>query len=473
MTRTRRLTAAATAAGLVTVLAATPAAAAPPVITFATPAPGARVATSAMKVDAKVTMPDGRLKSIALSVTPLSGGGAPVNPAPLPGSDAASKDVSFSLSLPYNGRYKAEITATGNDSLLGLGQDTTRKGAVEFALVAPPVAPRNVRTSVDAATREVTIAWAANTEPDLLFYLVQRSAGGGEFALAAKTTELTVVDTVPAATGGDFTYQVIAVRAGAVADEGINSNPSAATAAAVAAPVAPPTTVPATPGETTVSVPASTVTTAPGTTAPPPTPTTTASTIPPGNPGALSRSGTVDLSGLRALQAQPAPAPRVSPPTTADTGFEETLPFDTSAAPEDTGTFEPEGGTEFDESAFDENELGAESDIEKTRALAFLAAGLLATVLLMHLLWVRGEVDRAPLEALTPAPSSTRKQKRPKRSAPPAGARPRRPAPRSGPGGRPGPGPRPKPGPPARRPRPGPDPRLARPRPDREDLPIG
>ncbi|HVL93178.1 MAG TPA: hypothetical protein VM264_07525, partial [Acidimicrobiales bacterium] len=290
-------TVAAVGGGLAT---AGPALAAPPVITFISPTNGSRVTTSATKVDAKVTMPDGRLKSISLAVTPLSGGGAPVSAGPVAGADAPSRDVSFGITLPFNGRYKAEITATGNDSLLGIGQDTTRKAAIEFSMVAPPAAPRNVRTSADAATRAVTVSWARNSEPDLLFYLVQRSLGGGEYVLAAKTTELTIVDTATAQAGGEYSYQVVAVRAGASSDEGVNSNPSSVSTASVAAPPAPPTTAPpeTTPGEPGTTVPGGTVTTAPagaspGSTAPASPPASTATTIPAGNPGALTRSGTV------------------------------------------------------------------------------------------------------------------------------------------------------------------------------------
>jgi len=43
-----------------------------------------------------------------------------------------------------------------------------------------------------------------------------------------------------------------------------------------------------------------------------------------------------------------------------------------------------------------------EAQSDSRRSLALLAAGLLATVLAMHLLWVKGEVDREPLEVLTP-----------------------------------------------------------------------
>ncbi|MEO6121851.1 MAG: fibronectin type III domain-containing protein, partial [Acidimicrobiales bacterium] len=284
-------TAAVLGGGLTT---AGPASAAPPTVSFSTPTAGARVTTSSLKVDAKVTMTDGKLKSISLAVTPLSGGGAAVNAGPVAGGDSPTKDVSFGITLPFNGRYKAEITATGNDTLLGLGEDTTRKAAIEFLMVAPPAAPRSVRTVADVGTREVTISWARNAEPDLLFYLVQRSLGGGEYALAAKTTELSVVDTATNVAGGEYSYQVIAVRQGAVPDEGVNSNPSAVSTASVAAPPAPPTTV-APPS--TVAVPAGTVTPAPPTPgSTQPAPATTVTSIPAGNPGALTRSGTVDLS---------------------------------------------------------------------------------------------------------------------------------------------------------------------------------
>ncbi|MGH9164564.1 MAG: hypothetical protein ACRDZW_03485, partial [Acidimicrobiales bacterium] len=433
MTTLRRLGAGGLAASLAaagSVLAmAAPVAAAPVTISFSAPGDGARVDKSAVTVAATVRMPDGRLKSISLSVTP-AGGGAAVNGGPVAGNDAATKDVSFPVTLPLNGRYTARITATGNDSLLNVGRDSTVSATRDFAVVAPPAAPRGVKTAVNADTRAVTITWTKNTEPDLLFYLVQRSKGGGEFVLSARTEEATVVDPTPSEGGGEYTYQVVAVRKGATDGEGVNSNPSSASPVTVPDPPAPPTTAPppAAPGDTTPT------TAATAGEAPPITsggPSTTVTTLAAGNPGALTKSGTVDLSGLRKLQTQATRPPRVLTTPTTDPGFTETLPFDTRPA----DSLATDGGSSVDETAIDDTELGSsDSNVERTRALAFLAAGLLATVLLMHLLWVKGEVARVPLEPLPPGPAKGARRSRRPPPPPVASRRPPRPAVGSAPG---------------------------------------
>lgn len=83
--------------------------------------------------------------------------------------------------------------------------------------------------------------------------------------------------------------------------------------------------------------------------------------------------------------------PRSSSPP--DTGFRETLPF---------ANAELEPGEEAAQGPQLE-EIGTEEErSDNRRNLAALAAGLLITVFVMHLLWVKGEVDREPLEAIGP-----------------------------------------------------------------------
>ncbi|MGH9179901.1 MAG: hypothetical protein ACRD0N_15300, partial [Acidimicrobiales bacterium] len=131
----------------------------------------------------------------------------------------------------------------------------------------------------------------------------------------------------------------------------------------------------------------------------------TGTTLPATSPGALTTSGSVDLKGFTSVQSQTArraaPLPRAIEP---DTGFQATLPFADVPEVEEEG--ELEGGGELGEVAADSpqfRELGAEDEgADRQRTMAFFAAGLLATVLLMHVLWVRSEVKRVPLEALEP-----------------------------------------------------------------------
>jgi hypothetical protein len=99
----------------------------------------------------------------------------------------------------------------------------------------------------------------------------------------------------------------------------------------------------------------------------------------------------VDLRSYGALLDQArksAAAQHQAPP---DPGFNPTLPFKPGDQP-------------VVDAAPPKAELGspaAENTLDKTRSLGFLAGGLLATVLLMHAVWVRSEIKRADeLEAL-------------------------------------------------------------------------
>lgn len=303
-------------------------------------------------------------------------------------SGPASSSMRFPVSLPFNGVYRATVSVAWEDRApLGVvvDEDTEVSEAETFSVAAPPANPTGVKTVVDAASRAVTVTWAANTEPDMLFYVVQRAKGAStEFAqvgspVAHPTAEL--VDTTTAESGGDYRYQVVAVRRGAQPDEGVSSDPSALSpesTATVADPPAPATTAPGTPGAST-----------------PPT------TLPANSPGALTTSGKVDLNGFTNVQSQARRStPRTVPPP--DTGFQDTLPF---AAQPDQGEEAEEGG-ELGEVAADSpqfRELGEiEEGPDRQRTMAFFAAGLLATVLLMHVLWVKSEVKRVPLEAVAP-----------------------------------------------------------------------
>jgi len=109
----------------------------------------------------------------------------------------------------------------------------------------------------------------------------------------------------------------------------------------------------------------------------------------------ITRSGTIDMSGFGQILGQTR-APTAAPTPEPDPGFDATLPF------------QPKSG---DDAEAGPDQQAAGSDIHATdssdlhRSLSFLAAGFLATALFMHVLWLKGEVDRVPLEALPVSPS--------------------------------------------------------------------
>ncbi|HVM03388.1 MAG TPA: hypothetical protein VM263_12020, partial [Acidimicrobiales bacterium] len=103
-----------------------------------------------------------------------------------------------------------------------------------------------------------------------------------------------------------------------------------------------------------------------------------------------------------------------------DPGFQGTLPFDVPAGGEDGEAVEEGDVGELAADTPDVRELGEEdASADRQRSLALFAGGLLATVLLMHVLWVKGEVKRVPLEAVAPeGPPPAGRNPRPGRAKP-------------------------------------------------------
>lgn len=384
---------------------APPAQADAPRVTFRTPGHAQKLQLSSFEVSALVEMAGTLTGDITLEVKSLDVDAkqVPVT-ASVRANGRSSQEVAFPVAVEYNGKYLATVRATGKDNPKVLIEDDnpeTGTATREFFVAAPPARPTNVRPVIDPESRIVTLSWSPNPEKDLLFYVVQRAKGDGDFAPLGRTdgTATSIVDPSTAEAGGEYRYQVAAVRRGAKADEGVNSDPSPVAKATVPPPPGPSTTVAG--GTTASTTPAgaggdkATASTAGGSTATP---------LASNSPGALRKSGTIDLSGFSSIQSQARrPASRSVEP---DTGFTEVLPFGPTnttrlLGEEEAGAPEEGGAAGGDEPEV--RELGAEeASNDRQRSAAFLAAGLLATVLLMHLLWIKGEVQREPLEALVP-----------------------------------------------------------------------
>ena len=364
--------------------AAAPAMAAPPSITFLSPI--GQIDDDAVTVSARVAINGTLTAPITLKV---SGAHASISASAPP--EESPQTVSFPVKLAYNGAYSATITATGRQrGIVGLGPEETATQTIDFLVAAPATPPTGVKAVVDAASRAVTVTWKANPEPDLIRYEVKRAKGtSNDFTVLAKPKagDTSYLDASTASGGGDYRYLVVAVRAGVPGDEELTSDPSALTADAVAK-------VPDPPPPPTTAAPAVAGTPAAG--------AGTASSVPAGSPGAVATPGKVDLSGFDTVRGQTrSVTPRTVP--LPDPGFQSTLPFPSVAS---DGTLDDEQGGGDAELAADGTqyrELGAESSSDsRARTMTFFAAGLLATVLLMHVLWVKSEVNRIPLEVLDP-----------------------------------------------------------------------
>lgn len=413
----KRILTAGGAAVLLLLSSAGPAAAAP-VVDWVTPTADQRFGESSFTFDAIVRMDGGTLRDdIVVTWAGPAGAQVPTESRIATGNTGSSKRVTLpNQSFPWNGAYTVNVRATGRPDGILTRPDEQGTGTQRFVVDAPPAPPTGVTTSV-GGDRSVTVRWTANTEQQLVGYEVQRQLGSDpwEGVTVTDTTTTSVVDTSMPDDGGTYRYRVVAYRHSAEAGTLLASLPS---------------------GPSTAKVPAALVTTTTTTTKPEagtgqtgsnrsPGRTTGTGTsnrsgaTPTGGAGAsgssssptLSGAGKVDLSGFSSLLEQARQAGRVPPPAAAeepDSGFDETLPF--TARP---GTSGNEATASGDEAVVGESPVSDDGS-GRVRSLAFLAGGLLTTVLVMHLLWVRGEVRRAAeLEVIAPeaAPERPRRQR--------------------------------------------------------------
>ncbi len=365
-------TLAALAAALLVVVNGAPAGAAPtdPDITVTTPAEGSTVDTATVAVSGRVQAASvlASFKDVTLRVAGTSFK-APCSSSPC--------DFTWNPSLTTNGRYSLTVTAT--EQTLGLLAGASASLTRTFVVDAPPAKPALDPPKVNDA-RTVDLTWSRNSEPDMLYYAIFRKDPAGTTYLPvgrvdqpASGKSVTFTDTTTNLNGGDYGYQVVAVRKGGAKPE-TTSSPSAARTATVPAP------------------PTTTALTVPGASAPGKGSTTTV------KPGAAAG---VDLSGFLSSRAQAAPTP---PPTVLeppDPGFQGTLPF---AAPTPSDQVE-----EGDAQAVPPTTGRSTSvvSLDGARPLVPVAAGLVLLLLATHLRLLNRRLKPAtagdlPIEAAAP-----------------------------------------------------------------------
>jgi hypothetical protein len=298
------------------------------------------------------------------------------------------ESVSFSWTTPrltYNGPYEAKSQAKGTDGFDTDGQEVSAPSVRRFSLRVPPAVPSGFKAVVES-DRTVLTSWSANKEPDLIGYQVQRSAeGANKYEEVGQTAETSFRDTSPPP--GDWRYRVVAVRAGANDSELVASNPTNASVVTVTAPP----TAPADGGSGAGTGGADGGSGSGGG----------------GGDGgfggssggrAIATAGRVDLSGFASLlDSNRRPVVR---PTEPDTGFGETLPFQTPTDELGSEDDQEELGADDPESSslgLGQTPLSAlDDDGDRRRSVSFLAGGLLAFVMMMQVLWLKAQVDRAP-----------------------------------------------------------------------------
>lgn len=302
---------------------------------------------------------------------------------------------SWTVSRPSNGRYDFTLAATQALPLVGSPGPSNDRSRT-FYVAAPAARPTLDPPKVNEA-RNTELSWSRNTEPDTLYYAVFRKDPGGSKYMPVGGTvpqpgsgsKVSFTDTTTSAfNGGDYSYQVVAVRKGAGGPwpAEIASEPSSIRTATVPAPPATTSTTGATPppGAPVPGAPAPTTTVKPGT------------------------SAGVDLSGFLSTRSQPINLPAMTIPEPPDTGFQGTLPFGARPPGEEMEEGEEEAVLP------DDAPRSIISRISPGRPLVPVAGGLVLLLLAMHMRVLNHRIKAAPEgdlpvdDAPAPAPAPVR-----------------------------------------------------------------
>jgi hypothetical protein len=338
--------------------------------------------------------PYGVMDDVKLTVT-VSGSGAPVGQIDFPGCGCPAQQNTWAFTPPANGKYTLTAVGTGEDRPPDGSSMLSATVTRTFFFSAPPAAPTGVSATPDSVTRRVSVAWAANAEPDISGYAIQRKDPNALLykqvgAVDGATTSYTDV-AVAQAPAGEYSYQLIAVRPnGDASRPPLTSPPSRPASAQVSGPpvtTTTPTTAPGSPG------------------GPPAGPTTT---VPVSRPApALPPPLPADAGNFKALVNQAhASSVTTEPP---DPGFNPRLPFKPQTTQQVVNV--PDA-TQLASGAT----LGADSGEQRRRLTwEYLAGGLVLFMLAMHALYLKREVDHAaalePIDvSLPPDPRPTSRQ---------------------------------------------------------------
>lgn len=346
------------------------------------------------------------IDGISITVTAVRTGAPTGSPAPAqssvtitatcspPSNGTVECDAAWPTELEHNGYvvnglYQVSATARTcpNSPLLQLQCSTMGSGSGTLTVSHAPTPPANVKAVLTSDGHGVVVTWTGSPEPDVFGYEVRRLGSDTRFFcqtafappdfIAAPICQEQLSITDPDPGGGDFKYEVFAVRfGGAGYDAKVNATTSSTQSNVqhVDGPVTP--TLPNPTGS-------------PGTRPGPALPTFGVFSAKP--PAAAKPGGTTAGGGFN---SKPSPAPAVGgTPNTVDPGFEATLPYQQL----------PGTGTTLDPAVVGPRNPAAKGRPSSNTSIALTGAGLLVSVIAMHGLWLRNEVKRSGvLEVLEP-----------------------------------------------------------------------
>lgn len=282
---------------------------------------------------------------------PADGCDATVDPNATLDGDGVTFHVN--ATFPCNLVYEVRASAQSNPGT-GIGARPAEQRAIPLlvavAIPPAPVASVDAVVEIDGDDRSVVLEWPGNAEPDLLGYVITRDGESLGQVNAGDATRFT--DTDPP--GGTTDYAVVAYRQGP--DEDVKQVPSSATAVSVE--------LPPDPDEPAGAEGDGDGGDAGGDGGAPVEPSLA------GEQQAAAPSGRpLSLSTGRAAGQRP---PSLGTPTTLDTGFQETLPFDTSGG--DETAIGPNGDPAV-VATFEEEDI-----LDEKQRMSFIAGGLAVLV---------------------------------------------------------------------------------------------
>jgi hypothetical protein len=327
-----------------------------------------------------------------------------------------------------NRPYVVRITAHGNaqSGAFSDGREPAPHTEERGVTVSNPVSPpRDVRLGFVDSTKQATVRWAANPEPDIVSYVVQERIGDGPWKSVGQSGGSVTTFTRNLSAPGTYRYQVAALRSAGSGTDTIQSSWSAPGAEpkqiVVAEPKRPEATTtttqpassaeaagetgpPAGPGDPAAPVPSMAASPNPGDPAAPGAPAPAGgdlsrngafvTPIQPGAPGSV-RSGGATVGGAAAPAAKPDKSKKeLDESEGPDTGYSAELPYKQSG--ESSGEADGDGAGRVLVGL--PEAIGAD---ETRQVLVPLAAGLLLFVFAMHAFYVSrraGQEAQIPLD---------------------------------------------------------------------------
>jgi hypothetical protein len=330
-----------------------------------------------------------------------------------------------------NRPYIVRITSQGNaqSGTFSNGREPAPHSEDRNVIVSNPVsAPRDVRLGFVDSTKQATVRWAPNPEPDVVSYVVQERVGDGPWKNVGQAGGKVTTFTRNLSASGSYRYQVAALRAAGTGTDTIQSawsgpasepkqivvsepkrpeaststtQPSSADAAGGSGDPAPPAgpADPAAPSPGAAAAGTASDPAAPGAPAPDGSATEAGrngalvSPIQPGSPGSVKSGGaTVGGSGTPGTAKPGKPEKELDESEGPDSGFSSALPYKQTDANSDKEEGDGAGRVL----------VGLPETIggDDTRQLLVpLAAGLLLFVFAMHAFYIaRRAAPEAPLD---------------------------------------------------------------------------